>query len=52
MYERTETGLQRRTFNTAQLAQSFDGYAQVERNDRGGITITPLYSTRKPAEAT
>ena len=40
VYERTETGLQRRTFNTAQLAQSFDGYAQVERNDRGGITIT------------
>lgn len=40
VYERTETGLQRRTFNTAQLTQSFDGYAQVERNDRGGITIT------------
>lgn len=40
VYERTETGLQRRTFNTAHLTQSFDGYAQVERNDRGGITIT------------
>ncbi|MDE7004465.1 MAG: hypothetical protein K2P08_08525, partial [Oscillospiraceae bacterium] len=40
VYERTETGLQRRTFHTAQLAQSFNDYAQVERNDRGGITIT------------
>ena len=40
VYERTETGLQRRTFNTAQLTQSFNDYAQVERNDRGGITIT------------
>lgn len=40
VYERTENGLQRRTFNAAHLAQSFDGYAQVERNDRGGITIT------------
>ena len=40
VYERTETGLQRRTFHTAQLAQSFNDYAQVDRNDRGGITIT------------
>ena len=29
VYERTETGLQRRTFNTAQLAQSFDGYQEA-----------------------
>ncbi len=40
VYERTGSGLQRRAFNAARLVSSFDDYAQVERNDRGGLTIT------------